>query len=308
MTMKIQDIQYLRQETGAGIMDCKNALSKTNGDLQQALAVLQEQGFQLAKKKADRVTTDGIAYAEVFGNRAILLEVNTETDFVSGNDEFVSYVKKIAKAIAEHTPGDVDSLLECTTEAPGLTVGALLQKMTSTFRENIVVRRFEVLAGDTPVAYMHQKGRFGVILNIMTDGDLDHYVLYGIGKELAMQITAMSPQFVSRFHLSDDTKADIKAQIVREIEEDGDLGHKPPQVIDKIVSGRIEKFYRANCLLEQDYIKDDSITVQQFMQTAAPGSGAQIKVTGFFRYEKADGLQSEEGINNCAYARQVANR
>jgi elongation factor Ts len=306
--MKIQDIQYLRQETGAGIMDCKNALNKANGDLGQALAVLQEQGFQLAKKKADRVTTDGIAYAEVFGNRAVLLEVNTETDFVAGNDEFVSYVKKIAKAIAEHTPGHISSLLECATDEQSLTVGALVQKMTSTFRENIVVRRFEVLSGDAPIAYMHQKGKFGVILNLAADGELDLTGLYGIGKELAMQITAMAPQYISRSHLSDDTKADIKAQIVQEVKGDGDLGQKPPQVIDKIVSGRIEKFYRANCLLEQAYIKDDSITVQQFIQTGAAGSGAQIKVTGFFRYEKGDGLQNEEGIDNCEYARQMANK
>jgi elongation factor Ts len=303
--MKIQDIQYLRQETGAGIMDCKNALNKVNGDLRQALAVLQEQGFQMARKKADRVTTDGIAYAEVFGNRAVLLEVNTETDFVAGNDEFVSYVKEIAKAIAEHMPGDVSGLLECATVAPGLTVGALVQKMTATFRENIVVRRFEVLSGDTPIAYMHQKGKFGVILNLAVDGELDRACLSGIGKELAMQITAMAPQYVSRFHLSDDTKAEIKAQIVQEVQEDGNLGHKPPQVLDKIVAGRMEKFYRPNCLLEQAYIKDDSITVQQFMQTAATGAGAQIKVTGFFRYEKADGLQTEAGINSCRYARQI---
>ena len=306
--MKIQDIQYLRQETGAGIMDCKNALNKTDGDLLQALAILQEQGFQLAKKKADRVTTDGIAYAEVFGNRAVLLEVNTETDFVAGNDEFVSYVKKIAEAIAQHTPGDISSLLECATEAQGLTVGALVQKMTSTFRENIVVRRFEVLSGDTPIAYVHQKGKFGVILNLAVDSELDRTVLYDIGRELAMQITAMAPQYVSRFHLSNDTKAEIKAQIVREVKEDVDLGHKPQQVIDKIVSGRIEKFYRANCLLEQAYIKDDSLTVQQYVQAAAVGSGAKVEVTGFFRYEKADGLQSEAGTNSCGYARQMANK
>jgi elongation factor Ts len=306
--MNIQDIQYLRQETGAGIMDCKNALNKANGDVQQALVLLQEQGFQMAKKKETRITTDGIAYAGVFGNRAVLLEVNTETDFVAENAEFVSCVETIAKSIAQHTPADIPSLLECATEAQGLTAGALLQKMTATFRENIVVRRFEVLSGETPIAYMHQKGKFGVILTLVADGELDCAVLYGIGRELAMQITAMAPQHVSRSHLGDDTKADIKAQIKREVMEDCDLGGKPPQVIDKIVSGRMEKFYRANCLLEQAYIKDDSITVQQYMQTAAAGSGVQIKVTGFFRYEKADGLQNGGGINSIEYARHMANK
>jgi elongation factor Ts len=305
--MSIQDIQFLRQETGAGIMDCKNALTKACGDVQQSLVILQEKGFQIAKKKADRAALEGIAYAEVFSNRAILLEVNTETDFVASNNEFICFVGRIAKTIAQFTPNDISSLLECAIEGQDLTAGELLKKMVLTFGENIVVRRFNILYGDMPVAYMHQKGKYGVILNLAVDCEFDNTRLYGIGKELAMQIAAMDPRYISRFHLSDETMAVIKAQIVQEVEEDKNLGHKPPQLIDKIVSGRIEKFYHLNCLMEQAYIRDDNITVKQFIQTATAGSDVQIDVTGFFRYEKADGLQNKE-MDNIEFARQIANK
>ena len=138
--VNIQDIQFLRQETGAEIMDCKNALSQSNGNLQQSIAILQEKGFQMVKKKADRPVMEGIAYAEVYGNRAVLLEVNTETDFVASNNEFICYVGEIAKTTTKYTPNDISSLLECTIEGKDLTVGKLLKKMVLTFGENIVIR------------------------------------------------------------------------------------------------------------------------------------------------------------------------
>lgn len=138
--VNIQDIQFLRQETGAEIMDCKNALSQSNGNLQQSIAILQEKGFQMVKKKEDRPVVEGIAYAEVYGNRAVLLEVNTETDFVASNSKFICYVGEIAKTTAKYAPNDISSLLECTIEGKDLTVGKLLKKMVLTFGENIVIR------------------------------------------------------------------------------------------------------------------------------------------------------------------------
>jgi elongation factor Ts len=302
----IKDIQFLRQETGAGIMDCKNALNETNGDVQQSLTILQEKGFQTVKKKAERTALDGIVCAEVFENRAILLEVNTETDFVANNKEFVCYVEMIAKTIAMYSPNDISSLLECVTEEQGLTVSKLLQKMVLTFGENIVIRRFNILYGNMPIAYMHQNGKYGVILNLAVDCEFDNTILYGIGKELAMQIAAMAPQHISCSHLSDESIAAIKAQIVQEVKEDRNFSNKSPQMIDKIVSGRIEKFYRLNCLMEQAYIRDDDLTVRQFIQTATAGLDAQIDVTEFFRYEKADGLQNRE-MDNIELARRIAN-
>lgn len=304
--MNIQDIQYLRQETGAGIMDCKNALSHANGDIQQSLVILREKGFQLVKKKAERAAADGIAYAEVFGDRAVLLEVNTETDFVSGNDEFISYVRKIAQAIARHTPEDAAGLMGCALEGQEMTVADLVQRMVLTFRENIVIRRFEVLYGDILYAYMHQKGRYGVILSLAADRSCDHARIAEIGKELAMQIAAMAPLYVSRSHLTGDAAADILTQIVQEVAEDDTLAGKPHEVIGRIVSGRVEKYYRTYCLMEQAYIKDDSITVQLYLQKTRTEIGGQLQVMQFFRYKKAEGLQDDEAPDNLAYARQMA--
>lgn len=288
--VNIQDIQFLRQETGAGIMDCKNALGQANGNLQQSIAILQEKGFQMVKKKADRPVMEGIAYAEVYGNRAVLLEVNTETDFVASNNEFICYVEEIAKTTAKYTPNDISSLLECTIEGKDLTIDKLLKKMVLTFGENIVIRRFNILYGDMPIAYMHQNGKYGVILTLTTDNKLDNFRVYGIGKELAMQIAAMNPKFISRFHLSNETIAEIKMQIVKEIKQDMNLADKSPQLIDKIVSGKIEKFYNLNCLMEQTYIRDDSITVEQFIKQAIVGLDVKINMTEFFRYEKSEDL------------------
>ena len=198
----IQDIQYLRQETGAGIMDCKNALGQTNGDLQQSIAILQEKGFQMVMKKEDRLVLEGIVYAKVYGNKAVLLEVNTETDFVASNSKFISYVEEIAKIIAKYRSDGIPNLLECVIERKNLTAGELLKKMVMTFGENIVIRRFNILYGDMPIAYMHQNGKYGVILNLAADNEFDNNRLYNIGKELAMQIAAMNPKFISRFILA----------------------------------------------------------------------------------------------------------
>lgn len=143
-----------------------------------------------------------------------------------------------------------------------------------------------------PIAYMHQNGKYGVILTLAADNKLDNVRVYGIGKELAMQIAAMNPKFISRFHLSNETIAEIKIQIVKEIKQDRNLANKLPQLIDKIVSGKIEKFYNLNCLMEQTYIRDDSITVEQFIKQAIVGLDVKINMIEFFRYEKSEEINS----------------
>lgn len=305
--MNIQDIQYLRQETGAGIMDCKNILIETDGDIQESLAILRQKGFHLAQKKAERTASDGIAYAGVYGSKAVLVEVNTETDFVAGNSEFIRHVEAIAKAIAEYTPNDLDSLMQCVTEYQGLTVSALLQKMVLTFDEKMVIRRFNVFDGDIPIAYMHQKGTYGVILSLVVDSKCNETELGRIGKELGMQIAAMAPLYICRSHISDETRADIAAAIVQEVQEDENLNHKSPQVLDKVVAGRIEKYFLSKCLMEQAYIRDDRITVNQFLQRSGAGLGVQIDVSRFCRYERAEGLHNKE-MSNIEMARQMSKK
>lgn len=304
--MHIKDIKYLRQETGAGIMECKDALSKTGGQVTEALAILQERALQIARKKSSRPALEGIAYAKVFGHRAVLLEVNVETDFVSGNANFVSGVAKIAETIARYQPGDVASLLACPIGTGDLSVKDFGQKMVHTFGENIVIRRFEVLQGDHPIAYMHQNGKYGVILNLAAEGDLEVDSLNRIGSELALQIAALAPQYVSRFDLSEAVAADIRRQIAVAIEQDEGLTHKPSAVRKSIATGRMDKYFRNKCLLEQRYIRDDSLSVQQFLHQASSGKNAQVKVTGFFRYEMAEGLDPDPETDHLEFARQLA--
>lgn len=306
--MNIQDIQYLRQETGAGMMDCKNALLKAKGDLQQSLMILQEMGFQLAQKKEARAAADGIAYARVYDNRAVLVEVNTETDFVSTNAEFIAYVERIAGTIAQLLPDTISALLLCQIPGQDLTVTELLQKMVLTFREKIEIRRFEVWTGELLFAYMHQNGRYGVILKLTAEGPSDHNSVQDIGKELVLQIAAMAPRYISRSYISEQTRAAIKARFAEEITADPKLSSKTPQQIEKIISGKAEKFYHSNCLLEQKYIKDDSLTVKEYIQQASAGLGVQIDIAGFCRYEKAEGMQDTDGQNILAFARQMAHQ
>jgi len=290
--ISIQDIQFLRQETGAGIMDCKNALSQANGNLQQSIAILQQKGFQMVKKKEDRPVLEGITYAGVYGNKAVLLEVNTETDFVASNNKFISYIEEIARTTVKCNPCNISKLLETPIEGQNFTTDDLLKKMILTFGENIVIRRFNVLYGNMPVAYMHQKGKYGVILNLTANYEFDNNRLYNIGKELAMQIAAMNPKYISCFNLSKEKIAEIKKQIVDEIKQDRNLVNKPQHLIDKIVSGKIEKFYNLNCLMEQAYIRDDGMTVTQFIQNEIAGLDVKINVTEFFRYEKSEEINS----------------
>lgn len=290
-------ILYLREETGAGIMYCKNALIEARGDLQEAAAILRTKGYKAAEQKADRNAADGIAYAGVYDNKAVLVEVNTETDFVAGNSQFINHVEKIAQTAARFSPQDVETLTHCPTDVQGLTVEELLQKMTLTFGEKIVLRRFSLLEGERLTAYMHLKGRYGVILDLAVTGNFGESQIRYVGKELGMQIAAMAPLYISRAHISDETREGINAAIVKQVQEDGSLVNKPQQVVAKIVTGRIEKYYRSKCLMDQPYIRDDNATVQQFLQATNAKQGFKIQVRAFCRYERAEGLQNDDFAN-----------
>lgn len=290
MTVNIQNIQLLREQTGAGLLDCKRALTEAENDIQQAIRLIKAMGMELIEKKAERITADGIAYAEVKNGKAILLEVNTETDFVSNSPDFRKTVDDIAQTIAEKEPDSVDQLLQCTCKGQSLSVASLLQKMVMTFRENIQLRRYEVLTGDCPIAYMHLNGKYGVILNLDTKGINDREAVKGIGKDLAMQIASMSPDYLSREHVPKATLSNLQRETRLDIASDKELSGKPEKVIEQIYQGRISKYMKTHCLLEQLFIKDDSMTVGQFLTAQSRKYGAEIRVTGYCGYEKAEGI------------------
>lgn len=291
--MNIADIQMLRKETGASLVDCRNALTASHGDVQQAMESLFEKGIRLVEKKSERVAADGIAFAKVFGDRAVLLEVNTETDFVAGNETFKDQVETIAQAIAEAQTPDLKGLKGVRLPRQEMTVGDLLQKMILTFGEKIVIRRFEVLKGSKLFAYMHQNGKIGVIFGLDVTGQDNPLLKQQIAKEIALQIASMSPQFVSRDRLDQAEIESIRQQIETELSTDETLKGKPAAVRERIASGRFEKYFKTHALLEQDSIRDDSLTVRQFIDSLIGQHQMEIDVTGFHRYEKAEGIEAE---------------
>ncbi len=290
--MSLENIKILRQETGAGVLDCRQALHTANDDLKIAMSILIEKGFHLAQKKETRVAADGIAFAGVYGQRAVLLEISSESDFVAGNALFIANAEQIARAIAKYNPTDLEQLLQCPSDDPDLTVRQLTQKMVLMFNEKIVIRRFQILNGDFPIAFMHQNGKYGVILNLSVDRPIEASALQLIGKEIAMQIAAMQPKYLTREQIQPAALAAVKAQLQTELELEQAMHKKPPAVLAKILQGRLEKFYRESCLLEQQTIKDDSITVAQYLAAAGSSLHSRIQVTEFYRYQKAEELGS----------------
>lgn len=307
--INIEAIKSLREKTQAGIMDCKTALVEATGDIARATELLLERGFKIAEKKAERTAIDGVAYADVINGHAVMIEVNTESDFVAGNEHFMQDVRGIARAIGENNPADMEEALQCTAAGePTQTVQEILQGMSLAFREKIVFRRFGVLEGAMPFAYTHMKGQLGVILTLSSSSPLAEDVWCPIAKELAFQIAASAPQYVSRDRISADERAQIEAAIAGELLEDDSAQRKPQAIREKILTGRIEKYYRTHCLLEQAYIKAPEMTVEAYLQTACGGEKLQVTVENFLRYQKAEGLQRDEGQSNQAFARQISKR
>ena len=291
--MNIQEMQKLRQETGAGLLDCRNAWTEAGGDMDRAIALLHEKGMAIARKKAERVAADGIAFAKVYAGCAVLLEVNSETDFVAGNEAFVVSVERIADTIALHQPADVVALSACRTSDQDLTIGELLQRMILMFRENLVIRRFEIVTGDRLFAYMHQNGRIGVVLSLSVSETIDPDLIVRIGQELTLQIAAMNPQYVSIQSMDQETLSTIRRDIVAEVNEDVALKSKPESVRERIVAGRFEKYLSTHCLMEQPSIREESRSVREQIRSILDSESRDIVVTAFHRFEKGEGLEVE---------------
>jgi elongation factor Ts len=306
MTITIQDIQALRQKTGAGMMDCKKALAKADGNFEEAENFLRESGLAAAVKKAERVSADGVAFADIVGGTAVLLEINTETDFAAQSAAFQKFVRDVAEVIALRQPEDTDSLMNCRMGDNGASVQEALQDKVLVFGEKIQIRRFALITEGLPFAYMHNGGRIGVIMQIdVADGRNEDAALE-IGKELALQIASMNPEFVSRPDVPEERLTALKNVIEDEIRSDPKYLGKPKEIHDRILRGRIEKFFREKCLLEQAYIKDDSMTVGQFISARAKELDVRLTVRAFVRYEKGEGLHGDDEKSNEDFARELA--
>ena len=276
-----EQVKELRERTGAAMMDCKKVLTETNGDEEKAIELLRERGIAKAAKKSDRIAAEGLVTTYVTEDHKIgaVVEVNAETDFVAKNEEFRAFVRDVAKQIVDKAPATVEELLAQKSEAePDKTVQEVLTNKIATIGENMSIRRFERFEGTGLVeSYIHGDGKIGVLVE-MEGGDST------LAKDICLQIAAARPEFLSREDVPEDRVAHemqiLKAQAVNE--------GKPEAVAEKIVQGRIGKFYGEICLVEQEFVKDPSQKVGKLVES----KGA--KILRFVRFETGEGLQKRE--------------
>lgn len=290
-----QDVKSLREKTGCGMMDCKKALTQADGDMDAAIDILREQGLAKAAKKSSRIAAEGVAFAETNADNTagVVIEINAETDFVAKNDEFQAFVKTCADTVMEQSPVDVDALLACKAVGGDATVAELLQEKIQTIGENIKIRRFTKYEGAC-VAYVHAGGKIGVLVNFDTDVDPanDEFVAYG--KDVAMQIAALNTQYLNEASVPAEVVEHEKEIMVAQMKQDPKMANKPEQVLAKIVEGKVGKFYKENCLVDQEFVKDSSMTVGKYTEAVAKKLGGAINIKQFVRFEKGEGLEKRQ--------------
>ena len=272
-------VKELRERTGAGMMDCKKALTQTDGNIDAAIDYLRENGIAKAAKKADRIAAEGLSYIEVKGNKAVILEINSETDFVAKNEKFVALVKNVAEAILAAEPKTLEEALQ--VEAQGGTVEAVINEGIATIGEKLSLRRFEVVSktdADAFGAYSHMGGRIGVLT--LVEGSTDEEA----AKDVAMHIAALAPRYLDESEVPADVLEHEKKVLTEQALNEG----KPANIVEKMIVGRINKFLEEITVVKQKFVKDDSLTVEKFV--ASKGG----KLAKFVRYEVGEGIEKRE--------------
>ena len=272
-------VKELRERTGAGMMDCKKALTQTDGNIEAAIDYLRENGIAKAAKKADRIAAEGLSYIEVKGNKAVILEINSETDFVAKNEKFVALVKNVAEAILTAEPATLEEALQ--VEAQGGTVEAVINEGIATIGEKLSLRRFEVVTksdADAFGAYSHMGGRIGVLT--LVEGSTDEEA----AKDVAMHIAALAPKYLDESEVPADVLEHEKKVLTEQALNEG----KPANIVEKMIVGRINKFLEEITVVKQKFVKDDSFTVEKFV--ASKGG----KLAKFVRYEVGEGIEKKE--------------
>jgi elongation factor Ts len=287
-------VKELREKTGAGMMDCKKALTENDGDMEASVDWLRTKGLAAAQKKAGRVASEGLVGVATEGNSGAVIEVNSETDFVSRNEDFQSFVKALAE-IALAAGGDEDAVKASDYPGTGRNVEDELTQRIATIGENISIRRAEAVsvANGVVSSYVHSAlapglGKIGVLLALESEGDAGK--LDELGKQLSMHIAAAQPQWVSKDEVSADA-LERERNVLRE--QAADSG-KPPEIVEKMVEGRMRKFYEEVCLLEQTFVIDNETKIAKVLDAAAKDIGADVKVTGFVRFGLGEGIEKKE--------------
>ena len=292
MAFTAKDVAELRKQTGCGMMDCKKALTDANGDFEAAIKILREKGMAAVAKKADRIAAEGIVDILTIDNTTAMIEVNSETDFVAKNAVFQQFVKDLLKTVIVNKPADVDALMTCNIEGEDEgTVSDALASKTGTIGEKLSIRRFVIIEG-VVATYIHNKGETGVVVKF--DTDLDAAKIAECGKNVALQVAAMPVLYLNKESVPASVIEAEKEILVNQMKQDPKMANKPDAVLAKIVEGRIGKYYETNCLLEQAFVKDDSLSVAKYVASVAKELGGNITVTGYTRFDKGEGIQKRE--------------
>ena len=290
MAFTAADVKKLREMTNVGMMDCKKALAETDGDMDKAIEYLREKGLAKAAKKAGRIAAEGMAYATVENGVGVIVEVNSETDFAAKAPVFVDFVKDVAAAVMSSDVADVEALKAVPYPGSDKTVGEMIPEKVLVIGENIQIRRFARFTENTSVSYVHAGGRIGVLVNLEVGGGID---ATEIGKDVAMQIAALNPRFWDKSLVTEDVLEEEKKILVAQMDNDPKMASKPQQVKEKIAAGKLNKFYEENCLLQQAFVKDGSMSVEQYIASAAKALGGTVKFVDAIRFEKGEGIEKK---------------
>ena len=293
MAFSASDVKKLREMTGVGMMDCKKALAESDGDMDKAVEYLREKGMAAAQKKASKVAAEGVSYALTAANGVgVVVEVNSQTDFVAKNEVFQNFVKDVASVIAEQNPADVDALKAMTYPGTDRTVTDVTNDKILAIGENLQIRRFVRYDTGVNVGYIHAGGKGGVLVNMEVEGIAPEAVTE-LGKDVAMQICAMNPMFLDKADVSQETLDKEKEIQLAQMDNDPKMASKPQQVKEKIVLGKLGKYYEENCLMQMEFVKEKGVSVENHVAAVAKQLGGKITVKAFTRFMTGEGIEKE---------------
>lgn len=287
-------VMELRKKTGAGMMECKKALVAANGDFDEAIKVLREKGVAVAAKKADRIAAEGVVDVLTVNGVTAIVEVNAETDFVAKNATFREFVQGVLRTIVANKPADADALMALPFDGGEMTVEAALKDKIFTIGENMNIRRFEIVEGVTGT-YVHGGGASGCIAKFEVEGDVASKPEFAeYAKNICMQIVAMNPSYVCRKCVPESVLETEKEIAMTQLNNDPKTAEKPDAIKQKMIEGRLNKFYENACLLDQGYVKEDKDTVAQYTEKTGKELGGKIMIASFVKYERGEGIEKRE--------------
>lgn len=296
MAIDAKMVASLRSKTGVGMMECKKALTSANGDFDEAVKLLREQGLNVADKKSERIASEGVVDIMLSSDKksAAMIEVNSETDFVAKNSKFKEFVKGLLSTILSFRPSSVDELLSENYNGSGESVDSSLKNMIFTIGENIKIRRFVVVDGIMST-YVHGGGTTGVIVRFDADDSASNNPGFAeFSNNIALQVAAMPVKYLDKESVPEKDIDDEKEIVITQIKNDEKNSKKPEAIINKMINGRIEKFYERHCLTEQQYVKEDGLTVQEYVDKCSKEFGGKISIVDYKLYERGEGLEKKE--------------